>query len=127
MRRRVRRSQVRQLDMFERGSWGGRRPGAGRKKAKFRKSVAHRTRDVHKAKNPVHVTLRSVRSGLRQKTILSLVKQAVRRVRERGDFRVVEYSLQGNHLHMIVEAEGGDALGRAMGGFASGIARKRNR
>jgi hypothetical protein len=33
---------------------------------------------------------------------------------EREDFRLVHYSLQGNHAHLIVEADHENALGRGM-------------
>jgi REP element-mobilizing transposase RayT len=42
---------------------------------------------------------------------------------ERGDFRIVHYSIQDDHLHLLVEAEGSDALGRGMKSVSSRIAR----
>ena len=45
---------------------------------------------------------------------------------ERGTFRLVHYSLQGNHVH-IVEAEDQCALGRGMKVLGSRIARAANR
>src|SRR5262245_46177311 len=42
-------------------TWGGRRPGAGRKLTPGRRpSVPHRTRPPHAAAHPLHVTLRTV-------------------------------------------------------------------
>ena len=46
---------------------------------------------------------------------------------ERGDFRLVEYSIQHNHLHLIVEAESQDALSRGMKSIASRFAKAVNR
>ncbi|MCH7868813.1 MAG: transposase [Myxococcales bacterium] len=46
---------------------------------------------------------------------------------ERGDFRLVEYSIQHNHLHMIVEAESQDALSRGMKSIAARFALAVNR
>ena len=46
---------------------------------------------------------------------------------ERGAFRLVEFSIQSDHLHAIVEAEGRDALGRGMKSLAARFARAVNR
>ena len=46
---------------------------------------------------------------------------------ERGEFRVVHYSVQRNHVHMIVEAAGKQALGRGMKAVASRLAFAVNR
>ncbi len=35
------------------------------------------------------------------------------------DFRVVHHSIQRDHLHLIVEAEGHDALGRGMNSISA--------
>ena len=46
---------------------------------------------------------------------------------ERDDFRVVLYSIQRDHVHIIVEAAEKDALGRGMKAVASRLARAVNR
>jgi REP element-mobilizing transposase RayT len=52
----------------------------------------------------------------------------VKRVRdEAGGFRIVHYSLQDNHLHLIVEAKDKRALSSGMLGFASALARGFNK
>ncbi len=45
---------------------------------------------------------------------------------ERDDFRLVHYSLQGNHAHLIVEANDADALGRGMKAVGARLARAVN-
>ena len=45
----------------------------------------------------------------------------------RDDFRVTHYSVQGNHLHLIVEADDKEALSRGMQGLTIRIARAINR
>lgn len=42
-------------------------------------------------------------------------------------FRVVHYSIQNNHVHLIVEAEDGQALSRGMQGLMIRLARAINR
>ena len=62
------------------------------------------------------MTLR-VRAGipsLRRRTFLRELRPSLRRACERGDFRVAHYSVQGNHVHLVVEAAGKEALGRGM-------------
>jgi REP element-mobilizing transposase RayT len=46
---------------------------------------------------------------------------------ERRSFRLVHYSLQRNHMHMIVEAAGREALARGMKSIAARFARCVNR
>lgn len=47
-------------------------------------------------------------------------------VGRRGDFRVVEFSIQSTHLHLIVEASSRLALSRGMQALGSTIARRIN-
>ncbi len=46
---------------------------------------------------------------------------------ERGDFRLVHYSLQHDHAHLIVEAKSREALGRGMNAIGARLARAVNR
>jgi REP element-mobilizing transposase RayT len=46
---------------------------------------------------------------------------------ERGRFRVVHYSIQGDHAHLLVEASSAEALGRGMKSIAARFARAVNR
>jgi REP element-mobilizing transposase RayT len=55
------------------------------------------------------------------------VERSFARACERGAFRLVHYSLQGNHAHLIVEAENREALGRGMKAIGSRLARAVNR
>jgi hypothetical protein len=64
---------------------------------------------------PVHLTLRAQRGApsLRSTRLFTIVAAALRAVLA-DDFRVVHYSVLSNHLHLIAEADGAGALGRAM-------------
>jgi hypothetical protein len=78
---------------------------------------------------PVHVTLR-VRVGIPSLRTVAFVREFRRSLAaasERGHFRVVHYSLQGDHAHLIVEAHGKDALARGMKSIAARLARAMNR
>ena len=82
-------------------------------------NVRHRARAVHKYWNPLHVTMRARRGlpSFRAQTLFEAFERAVRRTR-RDDFRVVEFSVQDDHLHLIVEADDSDALARGMKSFS---------
>ena len=92
------------------------RPGP---KASAFPNVRHRTRAVHKYWNPLHVTMRAQRGlpSFRAQTLFAAFERAVRRTR-RDDFRVVEFSVQDDHLHLIIEADDSDALARGMKSFS---------
>ena len=54
-------------------------------------------------------------------------RRSLRAACERGEFRVLHYSLQRNHVHLIVEAAGKQALGRGMKSVSARLARAANR
>ncbi|TMA30942.1 MAG: hypothetical protein E6J87_16915, partial [Deltaproteobacteria bacterium] len=91
--------------------------------------VRHRSRDSFAERFPCHVTLR-VREGVPSLRSIQLVGEVERSFAygcERADFRLVHYSLQGNHAHLIVEALDRHALGRGMKAIGSWLARAVNR
>ena len=107
---------------------GGARTGAGRKPAGVKAGVSHACRPEFKQRHPLHVTMK-IRRGLpslRQRALASLVLSAFRAAKHRLGARLVQYSIQSNHLHLIVEAEGKRALSRAMQGLAVRLARRLN-
>jgi REP element-mobilizing transposase RayT len=116
------------LDLRSPPRWGGRRAGAGRKRG-VNSRDAHRTRAPLAARFPCHVTLK-VRSGLPSLRSVRLVRQLERSFAaacERGGFRVVHYSIQLNHVHLIVEATSNHALACGMKSIATRVARAANR
>jgi REP-associated tyrosine transposase len=76
----------------------------------------------------VHVTMRLQPGAgyLRGQARAKIVEDTLRAAPERFGVRIVHYSIQGNHLHLIVEAESQAALSRAMQGLATRIARRLN-
>src|SRR4051812_37878499 len=97
---------------------GKRKKRPGPKPASFPK-VRHRPRAAHKYWNPLHVTMSALRGlpSFRAQTLYAAFERAVRRTR-REDFRIVEFSVQDNHLHLIVEADDSDSLARGMKSFS---------
>jgi putative transposase len=76
----------------------------------------------------VHLTLRA-RAGLpslRQQRVLASVQDAI--AQASGErFRVLHFSLQSNHMHLVVEAEDRDALGGGAHGLGIRLARAINK
>src|SRR5438309_1241408 len=101
-----------QLTLPVPSKWGGRRAGAGRKRTPGRRpGVPHRARPEHLAAHPVHVTLRAVTAirCLRSHRAFPAVRRALS-VSSRADFRIVEFSVQADHVHLIAEADHARAL-----------------
>jgi REP element-mobilizing transposase RayT len=78
---------------------------------------------------PAHLTLR-VRRGvpsLRSRRFLRVFRSSLREACDRGNFRVVHYSVQRDHVHLLVEAAGKEAMGRGMTSVGARLARAVNR
>ncbi len=74
------------------------------------------------------MTLRA-RNGipnLRAPRFYAVVAGALRALGTREDFRVVHFSLQTTHLHLIVETDGAAALGNAMRALSIRLSRRLN-
>lgn len=117
------------LALRETPAWGGRRARSGRKPTGARAMLSHNTRPPLASRNPAHVTLK-VRSDVRSLRSRGFVAEFMRTMAQtcdRGDFRVVHYSLQTNHVHFLVEADGRHALARGMIAVGARLARAVNR
>ena len=124
----VMRSQAPRQQSFDdhrmRHGRGGPRPGAGRKPS-GRSCERKQRRERFRGGKPVHVTLR-VRSGLprlRSRRLVGELRRSFGEACERGDFRLVHYSVQFNHLHLLVEAEDQAALGRGIKSLGARVSR----
>lgn len=118
-----------QLELPEPGTWGGKRKGAGRKPKGARAGVPHRPRPALAARHPVHATLRVLPHvwNLRSRRAFRAIGRSFWQGKEREGFRLVHFSVQGNHLHLIVEAGDARWLSRGMQGLAISLARRLNR
>ncbi|MEP7052909.1 MAG: transposase [Pseudomonadota bacterium] len=106
---------------------GGARIGAGRKpRSVAERSTPHRARAQPQARHPLHVTLRTAVRSLRKQQIIQTVLGALRDSQRQG-FRIAHYSVQANHLHLIVEAESKTVLSSAMRGLAIRVSLRVNR
>jgi hypothetical protein len=106
---------------------GGRRRGAGRPRRSDAQSHVRRPR-FDGGREPVHLTIRFARHvwNLRSQRGFACVQRALRFERGLGELRVVHFSVQGDHLHLIAEARDHRALARRMQGFGIRLARALN-
>ena len=106
----------------ERRRRGGRPRKAG--------AISHRPRPEHKVRHPVHITLRFVDGlpNLRANKHFKIARKVIRAAATRFGqmFRIVEYSVQPNHLHIIVEALNARELSRGMQGLGIRLAKNFN-
>jgi putative transposase len=119
----------------KKGKWGGKRAGAGRPKTrKPGDPLPHVARPPLRRSDPVHVTLRAVRTlpSLRSEVAWNVVRRALEGAREAGEkragarFQVVHFSVQKDHVHLIVEAADKRALTSGVAGLEVRIARAVN-
>jgi REP element-mobilizing transposase RayT len=93
--------------MFDRPAEAKAAPRRGRPPKKGA-LLPHRARPAVSPEHPHHVTVR-MRKGtwnLRSQRAFARIESALLGVRNsRSDFRVVHYSVQGNHVHMLVEGD----------------------
>jgi putative transposase len=107
---------------------GGKRRGAGRKPKRERAGVSHAKRPALLARHPVHATMRVLPHvwNLRGRRAVSRLATAFAAGKEKRGFRLVHFSIQGNHLHLVVEADDAVRLARGLQGLATRIARSLN-
>jgi hypothetical protein len=88
-----------QQQSFELETWGGRRRGAGRKPRSAQGAIPHTAREEVRRAHPVQVTFRFAETtwNLRSERSYRIIDAALRAMRRRPDFRVVHFSVQGNH------------------------------
>jgi putative transposase len=112
-----------------RRSWGGARAGAGRPAGSGRRSVPHRKRELRFKNQPLHVTMRLLVQPLRSRFLFPTVRDAIGQERQsaaRG-FRICEFSVQDDHIHLVVEAAAPRTLSHGMRRLTLRIARAVNR
>ncbi len=108
--------------------WGGRREGAGRKPTGPKAGVPHTVRAAQSPRRPVHITIRIVGGlpRLRRREGYRIARRALGLANRFPGVRICHLSIQGNHLHLIVEADDRAALTRAMRSFNITFARNLN-
>ncbi len=115
----------RTLDDYGRG---GPRPGSGRPKSKDA-GVPHTRRERFKSCHPLHVTIKLKKGlpGLRQGPEFATLCKSFELGRKREGCRLVHFAVLGDHLHLVVEAEGHEQLSKGVGGLMVSMAKRLNR
>jgi putative transposase len=107
-------------------TWGGKRVA---RHANVRPGrVRHRARPEHAKRHPVHVTLRAERRlpSLRKQLVFLEIRRAFTKT-SRSWFRIIHFSVQSDHVHLLVEAADKIALSRGIVGALVRVARTVNR
>ncbi|MBK9388272.1 MAG: transposase [Planctomycetes bacterium] len=108
---------------------GGKRKGAGRKPKNAEPGMSHRQRAAKKRGEPLHITVRLAEGlpSLRRGDALKCVLAALSASSDRHGMRIIHYSVQGNHLHLLVEADDRACVARGMNALLSPLARALNK
>jgi putative transposase len=113
----------------KKGTWGGFRPGAGRKPLDTKRpNVPHRARPPHDPKQPLHGSIRRAKGlpSLRTARVFETLLRCASEYAEGKDFRVLHLGADADRVHVIVEASSRVALRRGMQGLAIRLARNVN-
>ena len=108
---------------------GGKRRGAGRKPKAGKALVSHAARPRFERITPAHVMLKARRDApsLRSSRRFAAIRDAFVAARGLHGMRLIEFAVQGEHVHLIVEADNNQSLSRGMQGLCVRIARAVNR
>ncbi len=112
------------LDLLPQFGWGGARRGSGQKPRGEEAGISHERRIGIDERSPIHVTLQARDHvwNLRSRRCGTIIAAALRGVIGREGFGVVHFSVQGNHVHLIVEADSARTLARGMAALSGRIA-----
>jgi REP element-mobilizing transposase RayT len=99
-----------EINLFT-GKCGGRRPGAGRKRI-HSKGVSHLKRETVTKRTPQHINFK-FNCSIRNKDSLKLLKRSIQNAQKMG-LKIIHFSLQSNHIHLITEAENNEILTKGM-------------
>jgi REP element-mobilizing transposase RayT len=108
---------------------GGARRGAGRKPSGAKAGVRHARRGSLGGSAPVLITMKLLAgvANLRNQRRFRVVLAALGKASERLGTRIVEFSVQHDHVHLVVETKDERSLSRAMQGLSVRLARALNR
>lgn len=103
-----------------------RRPG--RKPNGVRAGVPHLPREPFRSSHPLHVTLKAVPGlpSLRSRRAFRVVRDSLAATRAELGVRVVHFSVQSNHVHLVVEARNRASLGNGFRGIGIRLAKRLN-
>ena len=79
------------------------------------RGIRHISRDPIKRLTALHLTIKIIRdkAGLKNKAMLKVLQQAIVKARGKG-LAVIHYTLEFDHIHLLVESGDHQELGKAM-------------
>jgi putative transposase len=82
--------------------------------------MPHSRRAAHDHRCPAHVTLRACATlpSLRRDDVFAAARAALAKTSNER-FRLLHYSVQRDHMHLLVEGDGVDEVGRGIQGLAA--------
>ncbi|MBL8897405.1 MAG: transposase [Planctomycetes bacterium] len=118
------RRRIQQLE-FDFRQHGGKRKGAGRRPKGAEPGMPHRQRSKKKRGEPLHITVRIAGGlpSLRRGGALKVVLAALSASCDRHGMRIIQYSIQKDHLHLLVEADDRECVARGLNALRSPLAR----
>lgn len=118
MKKKIRKNQQTTLFYFK---------GAGRP-AKNDRGIRHTKRPEITKPSSLHLTVKVQRdkAGLKTKGVLALLRRSILNARKQG-LRVIHFSLEYDHVHLLIEADNNRTLGKGMQAFGVTLSKAINR
>lgn len=90
--------------------------------------IRHTSRPLLKRAASLHLTIKVLRNKaeIKNKSVLKLLKHAIQRARLQG-LKVIHYSLEYDHVHLLIEADNNASLGKGMQALGVTMAKGINR
>jgi REP element-mobilizing transposase RayT len=101
--------------------------GAGRP-AIHDPGIRHTSRPQLRRSASLHLTIKvkKIKADLKNKTILIILKKAILNARRQG-LKVIHFTLEYDHVHLLIEADNNNILGKGMKAFGVTLAKAVNR
>lgn len=120
----LRRMKAKQLSLnIYKGSRGGRRPNSGRKRI-HSKGVSHNKREKVRSYFKLHVNFK-YKIAVKNKEGLKALHKAIKNARSHG-LKIEHFSLQHNHVHLIIAAANNTLLTKGMRSLTVTLAKSLN-
>lgn len=103
------------------------RSGAGRP-ARVDRGIRHIAREIIKKKTALHLTIkvRANKADIKSKVVLKALHHAIKRARLKN-LKIIHYTLEYNHVHLLVEASGNQVLHAGMQALGISLSKAINR
>ncbi|MGZ3787001.1 MAG: transposase [Bacteriovorax sp.] len=90
--------------------------------------IRHTSRPFLKKPSSLHLTvkIKKNKAEMKNKSVFSLLKRAILNARRQG-LKVIHYSLEYDHVHLLIEAENNHILGKGMQAFGGTFSKAINR